>query len=51
LGWTFASRNVKIKVLYIPYYFFFMNFSVFLGFFRFIRRKQPVAWDKLSRGS
>jgi poly-beta-1,6-N-acetyl-D-glucosamine synthase len=48
-GWLFARRNVKIKAFYIPYYFFFMNFSMFLGFFRFIRGKQPVIWDKSSR--
>ncbi len=35
-GWLFARRNVKIKAFYIPYYFFFMNFSMFLGFFRFL---------------
>lgn len=48
-GWLFARRNMKIKAFYIPYYFFFMNFSMFLGFFRFIRGKQPVIWDKSSR--
>ncbi len=48
-GWLFARRNLKIKAFYIPYYFFFMNLSMFLGFFRFIGRKQPVTWDKSSR--
>jgi poly-beta-1,6-N-acetyl-D-glucosamine synthase len=48
-GWLSARRNLKINAFYIPYYFFFMNFSVFLGFFRFISGKQPVIWDKSSR--
>jgi len=49
VGWINASRNIKIKVLYIPYYFLFMNISVFLGFARFIGRKQSVLWDKATR--
>jgi len=48
-GWLFARQNVKIKAFYIPYYFFFMNLSMFLGFFRFISGNQPVMWDKSSR--
>ena len=48
-GWLFARRNMRIKAFYIPYYFFFMNLSMFLGFFRFIKGKQPVTWDKSSR--
>ena len=49
LGWVFASRNLKIKIFYIPYYFLFMNLSVFMGFYRFIRKKQSAIWDKASR--
>jgi hypothetical protein len=48
-GWIFAYRSLKIKAFYIPYYFLFMNFSMFLGFFRFIGSKQPVTWEKLTR--
>jgi poly-beta-1,6-N-acetyl-D-glucosamine synthase len=50
-GWIFASRNLKIKALYIPYYFLFMNLSVFLGFYRFIRKKQTAIWEKAARHS
>ncbi|HET7001291.1 MAG TPA: glycosyltransferase family 2 protein, partial [Puia sp.] len=48
-GWLFARQNLKIKVFYIPYYFFFMNLSMFIGFFRFISGNQRVIWDKSSR--
>jgi biofilm PGA synthesis N-glycosyltransferase PgaC len=48
-GWLFASRNMKIRALYIPYYFLFMNVSVFLGFSRFIRRKHTSVWEKAAR--
>ncbi len=30
-------------------YFVFMNVSVILGFFRFLRGKQPAAWEKAKR--
>src|SRR5450755_613017 len=45
-GWLLASRNLKVKAFYIPYYFLFMNLSVFLGFYRFIRKKQTAVWEK-----
>jgi poly-beta-1,6-N-acetyl-D-glucosamine synthase len=48
-GWLFASRNIRIKALYVPYYFMFMNLSVFLGFYRFIRKKQTTLWEKSAR--
>lgn len=48
-GWLFASRNVKIKAIFIPYYFLFMNVSVFLGLSRFIHNKQTSVWDKAIR--
>ena len=48
-GWFFALRNLKIKALYIPYYFVFMNAALYLGFFRFINNKQSVLWEKATR--
>jgi poly-beta-1,6-N-acetyl-D-glucosamine synthase len=48
-GWFFANRNIKIKALYIPYYFLFMNISVLWGFKRFIKGQQSVLWEKAAR--
>jgi poly-beta-1,6-N-acetyl-D-glucosamine synthase len=48
-GMFYANRNIKLKMLYIPYYFLFMNVSVFLGFSRFLKKKQTVLWEKSSR--
>ena len=31
LGWYFENRSVRVKLLFVPYYFFIMNLSVFLG--------------------
>lgn len=49
VGWLYANRNVKLKLLYIPYYFLFMNISVFMGFARFIQKRQTVLWEKAAR--
>ncbi len=49
LGWFLANRDTRNKWLYIPYYFLFMNISVFNGFKRFIGAKQSVLWDKTAR--
>jgi poly-beta-1,6-N-acetyl-D-glucosamine synthase len=48
-GWYFANRDVSVKALYVPYYFLFMNISVFAGFRRYIGGKQTVLWDKAAR--
>jgi biofilm PGA synthesis N-glycosyltransferase PgaC len=48
-GMFYANRNIKLKMLYVPYYFLFMNISVFLGFGRFLKKKQTVLWEKASR--
>jgi biofilm PGA synthesis N-glycosyltransferase PgaC len=48
-GWLLAHRNIRVKLLYLPYYFLFMNLSVFMGFARFIRKNQSNLWEKASR--
>lgn len=48
-GWIYASRNIRLKAVYIPFYFLFMNLSVFIGFNRFLRNKQTVLWEKAAR--
>ncbi|MDB5203429.1 MAG: glycosyltransferase family 2 protein [Ferruginibacter sp.] len=48
-GWLFALRDKKIKLLYIPYYFTFMNAALYMGFIRFTNNKQSVLWDKAKR--
>jgi cellulose synthase/poly-beta-1,6-N-acetylglucosamine synthase-like glycosyltransferase len=48
-GWIFANRNIRIKAFYVPYYFMFMNLSVYLGFYRFLRKRQTAVWEKAAR--
>jgi cellulose synthase/poly-beta-1,6-N-acetylglucosamine synthase-like glycosyltransferase len=45
----FSSDSKVFKVFKLAYYFVFMNASVVQGFFRFLRGKQPAAWEKAKR--
>jgi cellulose synthase/poly-beta-1,6-N-acetylglucosamine synthase-like glycosyltransferase len=49
LGWYFENKRIKVKVLFVPYYFFIMNLCVFLGLFRFLKGKQSVSWERAQR--
>jgi len=49
LGWILENRSTRIKLLFVPYYFFMMNLCVVLGFLRFIRKRQSVTWEKAIR--
>jgi len=42
-------KNKAFKIFKLAYYFVFMNVSVIQGFFRFLRGKQPAAWEKAKR--
>ena len=50
LGWYLENRSIKIKILFVPYYFFIMNLSVFLGFKRYLKGSQSVNWERAQRG-
>ena len=49
LGWFLENREIKVKVLFIPYYFFIMNLSVYLGFRRYMKGNQSVKWERAKR--
>ncbi len=50
LGWYLENRSIKIKILFVPYYFFIMNLSVFLGLKRYLKGSQSVNWERAKRG-
>lgn len=50
-GWLFSSISVKIKVLFIPYYFCMMNYAVFMGIVRYLNGSQGAVWEKAIRKS
>ena len=49
LGWFMENRHIKLKILFVPYYFFFMNLSVYMGFFRYLKKSQDVKWERAKR--
>jgi cellulose synthase/poly-beta-1,6-N-acetylglucosamine synthase-like glycosyltransferase len=49
IGWILENKSIRIKLLFIPYYFLVMNLSVVLGFFRFINNNQSVNWERANR--
>jgi cellulose synthase/poly-beta-1,6-N-acetylglucosamine synthase-like glycosyltransferase len=49
LGWFLENRETSVKILFIPYYFFIMNLSVVLGFFRYMKNSQSVNWERSKR--
>ena len=51
LGWFLENRETRIKILFVPYYFFIMNLSVVLGFFRYLKKSQSVNWERAKRAA
>lgn len=49
LGWYLENRQLKVRILFVPYYFFIMNYAVIAGFFRYINGKQSAAWERAKR--
>jgi cellulose synthase/poly-beta-1,6-N-acetylglucosamine synthase-like glycosyltransferase len=50
LGWLLERKEMRIKILFIPYYFCFMNYCVLVGIYRyFFTQKSSVLWDKAKR--
>ena len=50
-GWFLENRETRVKILFVPYYFFIMNLSVVLGFFRYMKKSQSVNWERSKRAN
>ena len=50
LGYLLEKKGKKNKLLYVPYYFLFMNLNVFRGFSYLRSHKSSGAWEKAKRG-
>lgn len=50
-GWLLERRKLRVKALFIPYYFCVMNYAVIAGMIRYAYGKQSVIWDKAKRQS
>jgi biofilm PGA synthesis N-glycosyltransferase PgaC len=49
LGWILETRQIKVKILFIPYYFCMMNYAVIRGIFRYMAGRQSAVWEKAKR--
>ncbi|MFS2186850.1 glycosyltransferase family 2 protein [Mucilaginibacter sp. Mucisp84] len=49
LGLIMEKRQLRIKVLFIPYYFCVMNYAVLAGIIRYFSTKQSAVWEKVQR--
>jgi biofilm PGA synthesis N-glycosyltransferase PgaC len=48
-GWLLETRKIKIKALFVPYYFCIMNYAVIAGINRYLKGSQSAAWEKSKR--
>ncbi len=50
IGAILQNYKIKAKLIFIPYYIFIMNLSVYYGLIRFLKGKQSVNWERAKRG-
>ncbi|MES2062078.1 MAG: glycosyltransferase family 2 protein [Bacteroidota bacterium] len=48
-GYIMEERHIRIKILFIPYYFCVMNYAVVAGFIRYFTTQQSAVWEKAQR--
>lgn len=51
VGFILEKRQIRIKALFIPYYFCIMNYAVLAGLKRYFSNQQSAAWEKAKRKS
>ncbi|PAW94034.1 glycosyl transferase [Mucilaginibacter sp. MD40] len=49
IGFIMEKRHIRIKALFIPYYFCVMNYAVLAGIVRYFTKKQSAVWEKAQR--
>ncbi|MFA6248897.1 MAG: glycosyltransferase family 2 protein [Mucilaginibacter sp.] len=48
-GYIMEERQIRIKILFIPYYFCVMNYAVMAGIIRYFTTQQSSVWEKAQR--
>ncbi|QHT70338.1 glycosyltransferase family 2 protein [Rhodocytophaga rosea] len=48
-GYLLERRKFHVKALFVPFYFSFMNYTVYLGFIHYLGSKQTGIWEKARR--
>jgi cellulose synthase/poly-beta-1,6-N-acetylglucosamine synthase-like glycosyltransferase len=49
LGYFLENRQIRMKLLFVPYYFCVMNYAVVAGLIRFLKGGQKGTWEKAKR--
>jgi len=49
VGYLFERKQIRLKLLFVPFYFCMMNYAVYIGFLRYLRGSQSVLWEKSER--
>ncbi|WP_162419203.1 glycosyltransferase family 2 protein [Cyclobacterium roseum] len=49
LGYFLENRKLRIKALFVPFYFCLMNYAVVAGLIRFLKGSQKSTWEKAKR--
>lgn len=49
MGWALENRRVRLKILFVPFYFSMMNYAVLAGFLRWRNGGQKAAWERVRR--
>ncbi len=49
IGYRLEHRHIRVKALFVPFYFTFMNVCAILGFLRYWRGNTSGVWEKARR--
>jgi cellulose synthase/poly-beta-1,6-N-acetylglucosamine synthase-like glycosyltransferase len=49
IGALLSNMKIRLKILFVPYYMFIMNYAMINGIFRYISGSQSVKWEKSQR--
>lgn len=51
VGYLLENNSIRVKAVFIPYYFVIMNWAVYLGLLRYLTHNQTVIWERAKRAS
>ena len=51
IGWYLENRRLRLKFLFVPYYFVSINYAAIRGIFRYFKGNQSVNWEKSKRAA
>jgi len=49
VGFVLENKKLQFKPVFVPYYFFIMNYAVLAGLQKYLLGQQKVTWDKAER--